>query len=92
MININVPYLPDSEIKGIRITRQGLRVYLDQLDQRQDPRGNSYYWIGGDTPTGVQEEGTDFGAIKSGYVSVTPLQLDLTAYEQIKALSKLEEN
>lgn len=89
VVNINVPYLRDEEIQGLVITRQGQRVYKDQLDHRKDPRGKSYYWIGGEAPTGVVEDGTDYGAIKGGYVSVTPLQLDLTAYQvqnELKAL------
>ncbi len=81
VMNINVPYLKEEEIQGILITRQGQRVYRDRLDHRKDPRGKSYYWIGGDAPTGVVEDGTDYGAIKGGYISVTPLQLDLTAYQ-----------
>ena len=90
VININVPYLQDDEIKGIMVTRQGLRLYRDQLDHRKDPRGRSYYWIGGEAPTGVLEDGTDYGAIKAGYISVTPLQLDLTAYERLEDLRKIE--
>lgn len=81
LLNVNVPYLPDEQIKGIRITRQGMRVYRDSLDARKDPRGRPYYWIGGEAPTGVPEEGTDFGALAEGSVSVTPLHLDLTAYQ-----------
>jgi 5'-nucleotidase len=81
LLNVNVPCLPDNKIEGIQITRQGLRVYHDALDARKDPRGRPYYWIGGDFPTGVAEDGTDFGALAEGYVSVTPLQLDLTAYK-----------
>lgn len=80
LLNINVPFRKDEKIKGIQLTRQGLRVYRDQLDHRRDPRGESYYWIGGEFPTGVPEEGTDFGALAEGYVSVTPLHLDLTAH------------
>jgi 5'-nucleotidase len=80
LLNVNVPYLPEAEIKGYRITRQGLRVYRDRLDVRKDPRGKPYYWIGGDAPSGIPEDGTDFGALAEGWVSVTPLQLDLTAY------------
>ena len=91
VININVPYLPEREIKGVQITRQGLRLYRDRLDQRKDPRGKSYYWIGGDAPTGVEEDGTDFGAIKAGYVSVTPLQLDLTAHQVVESLKSIEQ-
>ena len=80
LLNINVPFLKDHKLKGIKLTRQGLRVYRDQLDYRKDPRGEPYYWIGGEVPTGVPEEGTDFGALAEGYVSVTPLHLDLTAH------------
>ena len=89
-MNINVPYLKDEEIQGLAITRQGQRVYRDQLDHRKDPRGKSYYWIGGEAPIGVVEDGTDYGAIKAGYVSVTPLQLDLTAYQVMGELKTLK--
>ena len=72
------------------ITRQGLRVYRDALDKRVDPRGRPYYWIGGEAPTGVNEPGTDFGALKAGFVSITPLQLDLTDQQTIKMMEKWE--
>ena len=86
VLNVNVPYLADNAIKGYLITRQGLRVYRDRLDRRLDPRGREYYWIGGDTPTGVPEEGTDFSTLEDGYVSITPLQLDLTDCEMLDTL------
>ena len=88
VLNVNVPYLKEAELKGYMITRQGLRVYRDALDQRLDPRGRPYYWIGGEAPTGIAEEGTDFGALKEGYVSITPLQLDLTHYKAMDVLKK----
>ena len=88
LLNVNVPYLLESELNGYLITRQGLRVYRDALDKRIDPRGKPYYWIGGEAPTGVDEPGTDFGALRAGYVSVTPLQLDLTAREAIETLQR----
>ncbi|SRR6266545_3407018 len=88
VLNVNVPYLKEEELKGYMITRQGLRVYRDALDQRLDPRGRPYYWIGGESPTGVVEEGTDFGALSGGYVSITPLQLDLTNYKAMDVLKK----
>jgi 5'-nucleotidase len=88
VLNVNVPYLKENELKGIMITRQGLRVYRDALDQRLDPRGRPYYWIGGQAPTGVDEPGTDFGALTGGYVSITPLQLDLTNYKALDVLKK----
>ena len=86
LLNVNVPYLPDGQLKGVRITRQGLRVYHDLLVTRADPRGRPYYWIGGDAPTGVPEDGTDFGALAEGYVSITPLHLDLTAYRALEEM------
>jgi 5'-nucleotidase len=81
VLNVNVPYLPVEEIKGVQVTRQGLRVYRDELVRREDPHGRPYYWIGGEPPTGVPQDGTDFGALLAGFVSVTPLHLDLTAYQ-----------
>jgi 5'-nucleotidase len=88
VLNVNVPYLKETELKGFMVTRQGLRLYRDELDRRLDPRGRPYYWIGGQSPTGVDEPGTDFGALRAGYVSVTPLQLDLTAREMMKQLEQ----
>ncbi len=88
LLNINVPYLPYDELKGIRVTRQGLRVYNDSLDKRLDPRGKPYYWIGGDEPSGVPENGTDFGALANGMVSITPLHLDLTAHQFMNHIKK----
>lgn len=94
LLNINVPYLDEHDMKGIRVTRQGLRLYRDRLEARKDPRGRPYYWIGGEAPTGVQEDGTDFGMLAQGYVSVTPLHLDLTSSLMVSNLKnwKFEEN
>src|SRR4026208_474494 len=88
ILNVNIPYLSVETMAGMLITRQGLRVYRDALDKRLDPRGRPYYWIGGEEPTGVNEEGTDVGALASGYVSITPLQLDLTNYKAMAGLKK----
>ena len=87
LLNVNVPYLPADNVKGFLMTRQGLRVYHNRLDEGIDPRGKPYYWIGGDAPTGVPERGTDVGALAEGFVSVTPLQLDLTAYRTLSDLN-----
>ncbi|MBI5291682.1 MAG: 5'/3'-nucleotidase SurE [Chloroflexi bacterium] len=86
LLNVNVPRVAVSDVKGFRITRQGLRVYRDALVERADPRGVPYYWIGGEAPTGMPDEGTDFAALADGYVSVTPLRLDLTAYDLLEPL------
>jgi 5'-nucleotidase len=87
LLNVNIPFLSDEQIKGFRLTRQGLRVYHSRLDERVDPRGHPYYWIGGDAPTGVSETGTDIGALAEGFISITPLQLDLTAYKVLADLN-----
>ena len=87
LLNVNVPFLKEDEIRGFRLTRQGLRVYHGRRDERTDPRGRPYYWIGGDAPTDVPERGTDVGALADGCISVTPLQLDLTAYRVLTDLS-----
>jgi 5'-nucleotidase len=87
LLNVNVPYLAFEQLKGYKITRQGLRVYRDSLVERKDPRGRPYYWIGGEAPTGIHEEDTDVGALMDGYVSVTPLQLDLTDQPAIQKLN-----
>ena len=89
LLNINVPYLKESEFKGILITRLGLRIYRDELVKRLDPRGRPYYWIGGEAPTGKHEDGTDFGALKDGFVSVTPLTLDLTDHQAREDMQSL---
>ncbi len=86
-LNVNVPYLPLEKIAAFTPTRQGLRIYRDQLVRRLDPRGRPYYWIGGDAPTGIPDDGTDFGALTASCVSITPIQLDLTAHQYLQELS-----
>ncbi len=76
--NINVPYRLEGDYKGVQFTRQGVRLYHDRLEKRMDPRGVPYYWIGGDPPSGIEEEGSDYGVIKQGFISVTPLQMGMT--------------
>lgn len=65
------------------MTRLGRRAYHDALLEREDPRGQPYYWIGGDEPTGFTDEGTDIWALANGYISVTPIQLDMTDYRRM---------
>ncbi len=88
LLNVNIPARPEEQILGYRITRQGLRIYRDRLLRRADPRGRPYYWIGGEAPTGVREEGTDIGALAAGYVAITPVTLDLTAHALLPELSR----
>ena len=87
LLNLNVPNLPAEEITGVEITRLGQLTYHDVLEERRDPRGRNYYWIGGDQPpTAILEPGTDVAALAQGKVSITPIQLDLTNHSLIKEL------
>lgn len=86
LLNVNFPALPPDQVRGIQITRLGRRIYRDVLIKRLDPKGRPYYWIGGDPPSGEPEEGTDIGALARGYVSVTPLNLDMTDEAQLARL------
>lgn len=88
LLNINVPNLPAGKIKGILFTRQGKRVYDDSIQETYDPRGAKHYWIGGGTPNWREGSDTDFQAVKKGYVSVTPIHLDLTNYDALNYLKK----
>jgi 5'-nucleotidase len=83
LLNVNVPA---GTIKGVEITRMGKRVYNDALVSRLDPRGKPYYWIGGAAPTGIADDGTDVGALTNGFISITPIQLDMTAMKFLDAL------
>jgi 5'-nucleotidase len=86
-LNVNVPAVQDQgEIAGVEITRLGKRVYRGKLIKRQDPRGRSYYWIGGEPPSGVPEEGTDIWALANKCISITPLHLDMTEHRLVEEL------
>ncbi|MBU1076810.1 MAG: 5'/3'-nucleotidase SurE [Spirochaetes bacterium] len=87
--NINVPNLPKEKIKGIKATKLGTRRYLDKLIKRKDPAGNPYFWLSGDDVLWKDEKGTDYHEVKRGYVSITPLHLDLTAYEFIPKMESI---
>jgi len=83
ILNVNVPSI--DAIKGIRLTRQGVRIYRDELERSADGR---FVKVVGDAPTGVLDElGTDLWAVHHGYASVTPLQIDLTAHEFMAELA-----
>jgi 5'-nucleotidase len=86
-LNVNFPALPRAQVRGVQMTRLGQRIYHDVLIRREDPKGQPYYWIGGDPPTGEAEDGTDVGALAAGYVSVTPLNLDMTDLAQLAKLA-----
>jgi len=88
ILNVN---FPPADFQGVRVTRLGKRIYSEGVIERLDPRGRKYYWIGGEEPTWYPGENTDFEAVQNGFVSITPLHLDLTHHESIPGLKVLEE-
>ncbi len=87
ILNVNVPDVPFSELKGFKACRLGQRHKSEPIILSEDQRGRRIYWVGAAGAEQDAGEGTDFHAINNGYVSVTPLQLDLTWYERIETLS-----
>lgn len=87
-LNVNVPNLKEDEIRGIEITYQGKRIYGEELIKRTDPRGESYYWIGGGRPRGEITPGSDFAAIAEKKISITPLCLNLTNFRALQILKE----
>ncbi len=87
LLNVNVPDLPWDQLKGMEITRLGRRHHAEPVVKSQNPRGDTVYWVGAVGPEQDAGPGTDFHAIKQGSVSITPLQLDLTAHRQLDDLS-----
>ncbi len=86
ILNINVPDLAWSEIKGYKATRLGRRCKAEPIIQQQDPYGSPVYWVGRAGPPEKDQTGTDFEAIQQGYISVTPLQIDMTRKKGVEPL------
>jgi 5'-nucleotidase len=84
MLNVNLPAIPASEIKGAKLTRLGRRVFSDSLTPMKDPWGRDIFWIGGGSVAWSGSEDSDFRAVKDGYISVTPLHLDLTSRDRLE--------
>jgi len=78
LLNVNLPRCAPSEVKGVRLTRLGQRVFSDSLTKMKDPWGRQIYWIGGGTVEWSGSDDADFQAVRDGFVSITPLHLDLT--------------
>ncbi|MDQ6827821.1 MAG: 5'/3'-nucleotidase SurE [Gemmatimonadota bacterium] len=85
LFNVNLPPLPGSDIKGVRLTTLGRRVYSDSLAKMKDPWGREIFWIGGGSASWSGREDSDFRAVRDGYVSITPLHLDLTNYALLES-------
>lgn len=86
VLNINVPDLAFNDIKGIKVTRLGKRHQAEMIETGVDPRGRDIYWVGPPGKIADAGQGTDFHAVEHGYVSITPLKIDLTAKEQLDTL------
>jgi len=91
-LNVNVPDVEKYEaIKGIKWTRQGKRIYNDSIYELVDPRGRKYYWIGGEPLEGIEnDDDTDIGALSKGFISITPIHLDLTDYRALDKFRNME--
>jgi 5'-nucleotidase len=88
LLNINFPDLPAEEVRGVRITRQGKRIYEDSIVEKRDPRGRKYYWIGGDSLRSEEMPGSDLEAVEQNRISVTPVHLDFTNYASMRVLRR----
>ena len=87
VLNVNIPKLPAAEIKGIRVSRQANAHWEENFDKRTNPLGRDYYWLTGEFVNEDKGEDTDEWALKHGYVSVVPVQFDLTAHHAIKDIN-----
>lgn len=88
LLNVNIPALPKREIKGIKICKQAYAKYKEEFDERIDPHGKKYYWLTGEFINFDKDEDTDVMALQNNYVSVVPVQFDLTHYKLKKLLEK----
>ena len=86
LLNVNLPAVAPSAVKGVKVTSLGRRQYSDSITRLQDPKGKDYFWIGGWISTWSGSEESDFRAVQDGYISVTPLHLDLTNYELLEEI------
>lgn len=87
ILNVNIPDLPWEALRGFRSCRLGQRHRAEPVIRAMDPRGREVYWVGAAGPEQDAGPGTDFHALREGYVSVTPLQIDLTRYDRIETLA-----
>jgi 5'-nucleotidase len=86
LLSVNFPGVPPEQVKGVRVTSLGRRRYSESLTRAKDPSGREYFWIGGGVSDWVGSPDSDFRAVQDGYISVTPLHLDLTNYRLIEEI------
>lgn len=90
ILNVNIPKLPEQELKGIRVCRQAKAVWQEEYDQRKDPRGRTYFWLTGKFVNLDSGDDTDERALEEGYISVVPIQYDMTAHDYISVVKSWE--
>lgn len=88
-INVNIPCLPAEQIKGVVVVRQGKSNVIETFEKRVDPRENTYYWVSGDSASDSEEKDTDVAALASGFITITPIQYDLTRYDLMDTLQEI---
>jgi len=87
ILNVNFPKLKEKEIKGIKVCRQAKAMWVEKFDKRQTPFGKDYYWLSGEFINQDKGDDTDEWALENGYISVVPVQFDLTAHHAIQQLN-----
>jgi 5'-nucleotidase len=87
LLNVNFPNVPFSKVRGVRIARQGFRIYTDSVEEKKDARGKPYYWLGGRYAGYKPIEGSDCEVMDKNFISITPCRIDVTQYEFMEALS-----
>jgi 5'-nucleotidase len=86
LLNVNLPAIPGAEVKGVKVTSLGSRVFHEEVARMKDPWGRDIYWIGGGHVTWSGGADSDFQAVREGYISVTPLHVDMTNYNLLEAV------
>ncbi len=88
LININIPAVPEAEIKGVKLCQLGVRLYNDTFEKRSDPNGRDYYWLSGQAIEDTEAEDSDVFAVNSGYIAVTPVLFNMTDLDLMNRLDE----
>jgi 5'-nucleotidase len=88
VLNVNIPKLKEDEIKGMKVCRQANAQWIETFDKRKNPQGRDYYWLTGEFVNQDKGEDTDEAALEKGFISIVPVQFDLTAHHAIKEINK----
>jgi len=89
-LNVNIPKISNEKIKGIKVCRQAKGSWVEEFDERKDPRGRDYYWITGVFSNPDPQEGTDTRAMDDNYIAVVPMHFDLTAHQAIDIINEFD--